>query len=226
MLGGVLGAKTFHVIGRTIQGEADGRFWTAQFWQNFRFSRRFVWYGGVIGAILFLLIYVRLRKMPLRNATDMMTPFALSFDGVGRFGCLLAGCCYGKEASWGIVYNGVTRLLSPLFESVLCFIILTEFLIWKPERKRPGILLPLYLMAYSAGRFVLEFFRGDEKRGAFLIFSTSQWIALLILLTLFVAFWIMLAVLHSAGHGLGVPNKGFLERGALHLRKLRQPGKP
>ena len=190
-VGGVFVAKLFHIVGRALQGDSDGQFWTLQFWHNFNFFKGFVWYGGVIGALLFLLLYAKIRKMPLRNMLDLMTPFALSFDGIARFGCLFVGCCYGREASWGIKIDGITRLPSPLFESVLCFIILAEFLLWKPERKHSGILLPLYLVTYSTGRFVLEFFRGDETRGSFLIFSTSQWIALLILLTLVVAFIIL-----------------------------------
>jgi phosphatidylglycerol:prolipoprotein diacylglycerol transferase len=185
LAGGLIGAKLFHLAGRVIQGEA---FWTAQFWQSVRFSSGYVWFGGVAGALVFLLIYAKLRHMPLRKIMDIMTPFALSFDGVARFGCLFAGCCYGVRASWGIKLHGVTRFPSPLFESALCFVILAVLLIWRPERKRPGILLPLYLAAYSAGRFFLEFFRGDKSRGVFLMFSTSQWISLLALLALGVAF--------------------------------------
>jgi len=187
LAGGVVGAKLFHLAGRVIQG---GAFWTAQFWRSVSFISGYVWFGGVAGALVFLLGYAKIRHMPLQKIMDIMTPFALSFDGIARFGCLFAGCCYGVRASWGIMLHGVTRFPSPLFESVLCLIILALFLIWRPERKRPGILLPLYLAAYSVGRFVLEFFRGDKSRGAFLVFSTSQWIALLVLLALGVA-WLV-----------------------------------
>jgi len=181
LVGGVTGAKILHLAGRAIQGD---KFWTAQFWQSVRFNSGYIWYGGVMGAFLLLLLYAKIRKIPLRNLFDLMTPFALSFDGVARFGCLFAGCCYGARASWGIKLFGVTRLPSPLFESVLCFIILALLLIWKPERKRPGILLPLFLAFYSIGRFFLEFYRGDISRGALLMFSTSQWISLFVLITL------------------------------------------
>lgn len=178
LLGGVFGAKIFYIVGRAIQGQTDGQFWTIPFWQNFRFFVGFVWYGGVLGAALSLIIHAKILKISLKNLTDLMTPFALSFDGIARFGCLFAGCCYGVRASWGIKLHGVTRFPSPLFESALCLAVLVLLLIWRPERKRPGILLPIYLATYSIGRFFLEFFRGDESRGAFLIFSTSQWIAI------------------------------------------------
>ena len=185
LVGGLLGAKMLYLIGEVLQGKA---FWTAKFWQNVRFESGYVWYGGVMGAFVFLLVYAKLRKIPLRNTMDLMTPFALLFDGIARFGCLFAGCCFGVRASWGIKIHGVTRFPSPLFESALCLIILAVLLIWRPERKRPGVLLPLFLAMYSVGRFFLEFYRGDISRGAFLGVSTSQWIALVVLLGLAVAF--------------------------------------
>ena len=58
LIGGALGAKIFHIVGRIMKGEVNGQFWTAQFWRNFRLTGGFIWYGGVIGALLFLLIYV------------------------------------------------------------------------------------------------------------------------------------------------------------------------
>lgn len=45
-----------------------------------------------------------------------------------------------------------------------------------------GHLLQIYLIAYSCCRFGLEFLRGDVYRGMLLGLSTSQWLALLILL--------------------------------------------
>ena len=179
LIGGAAGAKIFHLAGRVMQGEA---FWTARFWLSARLSSGYIWYGGVVGAFIFLLLYAKIRKMPLKKITDLMTPFALLFNAIARFGCLLAGCCFGARSTWGLALYGVTRFPSPVFESALCLIILVIILVWKPERKRPGILLPLFLITYSAGRFVLEFYRGDASRGAFLLFSTSQWFALLIML--------------------------------------------
>jgi len=186
MLGGTFTAKLFYFVGVAIlEGQ---EVWTSQYWENISFTTGFVWYGGVIGAIVFTIIYAKLRSLPLKNVMDSMTPFALIFDGIARFGCLFVGCCYGKESTWGLNYNGVLRLPSPMFESVLCFIILTQVIIWKPERKYSGILLPLYLASYSLGRFVLEFFRGDARRGFFMSLSSSQWISLLLITVVFTWF--------------------------------------
>ena len=42
-----------------------------------------------------------------------------------------------------------------------------------------GRLMALYLFIYAVIRFILEYLRGDEIRGRYLCFSTSQWISLL-----------------------------------------------
>ena len=53
MLGGVIGAKIFHIVGSIIKGEVSGRFWEMQFWRSFSLTSGFVWYGGVIGRSCF-----------------------------------------------------------------------------------------------------------------------------------------------------------------------------
>jgi shikimate kinase/prolipoprotein diacylglyceryltransferase len=48
-----------------------------------------------------------------------------------------------------------------------------------------GKLLFLYLILYPVGRFVLEFFRGDEYRGFWGPLSTSQWISVFVITAAF-----------------------------------------
>ena len=45
-----------------------------------------------------------------------------------------------------------------------------------------GKLLPFYFISYGIIRFSLEFLRGDEIRGRWLIFSTSQWISIVLII--------------------------------------------
>ncbi|MCL1952665.1 MAG: prolipoprotein diacylglyceryl transferase, partial [Oscillospiraceae bacterium] len=124
------------------------------------------------------------------------------FHACGRVGCFCAGCCYGREAAWGIAFthapgapNGVPLVPVQLFEAGFNLLLMAAILIFKPERRRPGLLLPLYLAAYAAARFVLEFFRGDSGRGVLLL-STSQWISLLVILPAAIALFLR----RNAGH--------------------------
>lgn len=43
---------------------------------------------------------------------------------------------------------------------------------------KKGMTGAMYIITYSVGRFILEFFRGDLERGAVGVLSTSQFISI------------------------------------------------
>jgi phosphatidylglycerol:prolipoprotein diacylglycerol transferase len=185
MIGAIVGAKLFQLIGFIIRDGSNPGFWTIENWKNM-LPGGGVFYGGLIGGLIAALIYIRKNKLDFWEVTDILVPSVLLFHTFGRLGCFFAGCCYGGEATWGITFThsliapkGVSLIPVQLFEAGFNLLVLIAILIVRPERKRPRILLPLYLMVYAIGRFVLEFFRGDIGRGIYLL-STSQWISLLI----------------------------------------------
>lgn len=148
-----------------------------------------VFYGGLIGGIIAGWISIKAQKLPADTATDCLAPAIAMFHGVARIGCFLGGCCYGVEWEHGITFtnsivesaNGVPRVPIQLFESG--FELLLSGLLWLLLLKAPktrGKLLALYLLIYSAGRFILEFWRGDEYRGFIFGLSTSQFISILL----------------------------------------------
>lgn len=149
-----------------------------------------VFYGGLLGGILAGFLYARRRKEKLNLAayTDMVAPAVPLFHMFGRIGCFLGGCCYGVESDFGFVFehslveaaNGVRRFPVQLAEAgfnLLLFVVLA-WLLKKGFCK--GKLFLLYLLAYSVGRFVLEFWRGDAYRGFLFGVSISQFISVLV----------------------------------------------
>ena len=146
----------------------------------------FVVYGGIIGGILVAIAYCRLKKVNGFDYLDLMVPSVAVAQGFGRIGCFLAGCCYGRETSSpiGVVFthsnfapNGVRLIPTQLIMSAGDFAI-AAILFWyasKP-RKRAQVTI-LWVLLYSIGRFIIEFFRADE-RGTVGALSTSQFIAL------------------------------------------------
>ena len=150
-----------------------------------------VFYGGLIGACIGGYVYMKKNKLNIAQYTDTAVPCIPLFHAFGRAGCFLAGCCYGVESKFGIVYhyavaesaNGVRRFPIQLAEAVeniiLCIIL---FIVLKRAKKIPhGALLWIYGMTYPVMRFINEFFRGDyAERGYFGILSTSQWISIVI----------------------------------------------
>jgi phosphatidylglycerol:prolipoprotein diacylglycerol transferase len=153
-----------------------------------------VFYGGLILAVAVALIYIRRIGLPLWTTCDVFAPGIALGHVVGRFGCLFAGCCYGKPTTmpWGITFtnrfaleNVGTPLNVPLhptqiYEAGAEFLILIILL--ASERKgKPfaGRTFWIYMLLYAISRFIIEFFRGDE-RGNVGMFSTSQFISLLL----------------------------------------------
>ncbi|MGN0601085.1 MAG: prolipoprotein diacylglyceryl transferase [Oscillospiraceae bacterium] len=149
-----------------------------------------VFYGGLIGAIISAGIYSKVGHLT-SDYFDIGACMIPLFHTFGRIGCFLSGCCYGIESDIGFVYhyspdvlaNGVRRFPVQLVEAGFNFAIF--LIVWYLLRhnKLKGKLLFVYLLLYSVVRFCLEFLRGDAIRGHFWIFSTSQWISIIIFIS-------------------------------------------
>ena len=63
-------------------------------------------------------------------------------------------------------------------KSVIAIVVPFVLTIIAGKKKGDGQVAGLYLVCYSVGRFVLEFFRGDLERGNVGSLSTSQFIAI------------------------------------------------
>jgi phosphatidylglycerol:prolipoprotein diacylglycerol transferase len=153
-----------------------------------------VFYGGLIVAVIVALWYIRRVGLPLWTTCDVFAPGIALGHVIGRFGCLFAGCCYGKPTTkpWGITFTdpfaatnvgtplGVPLHPTQLYEAGAELLIL--FVLLFSERKGrpyPGRTFWLYMLLYAISRFIIEFYRGDE-RGTVGIFSTSQFISIIL----------------------------------------------
>jgi phosphatidylglycerol:prolipoprotein diacylglycerol transferase len=105
-------------------------------------------------------------------------------QALGRVGCFLNGCCYGKvDAGRGVVFpnleDNLPHLPVQLYETAAC-LALSLFLVWfLPRRRFTGQVTLVYVALYAVLRFLLEFLRGDAERGTLLLpwLWPSQWIA-------------------------------------------------
>ena len=153
-----------------------------------------VFYGGLILAVAVALWYIRKIGLPLWTTCDVFAPGIALGHVVGRFGCLFAGCCFGKPTTrpWGITFTdpfaaanvgtplGVPLHPTQLYEAGAEFIILVFLLATERKgRAYPGRTFWLYMLLYAISRFIIEFYRGDE-RGAVGMFSTSQFISIVL----------------------------------------------
>jgi phosphatidylglycerol:prolipoprotein diacylglycerol transferase len=149
----------------------------------------FVLYGGIIGGILAAIMYCKSKRVNFFQYFDLTVPSVALAQGSGRIGCFLAGCCYGREtdSAIGIVFhnssiapNGIKLIPTQLLSSAGDFLIVIVLLLYARKDRKTGKVGALYLILYSVGRFIIEFFRNDY-RGSIGILSTSQLISLIIL---------------------------------------------
>lgn len=164
-------------------------------------SGGFVFYGGLIGAVIAVYIYSRQFKVAFKELLLTMIPVIPLIHTFGRIGCLGAGCCYGMEyhGFGNIVFhnsmfapNGVELFPMQIVESICNLIIFAIILITYTKHVGTYKTVGLYLILYSVTRFVLEFFRGYLIRGHLFSISTSQWISIIlfvIAIAIFVLEW-------------------------------------
>lgn len=147
----------------------------------------FVVMGGIIGGILTGYLYCKIKKLDFFEFFDLVMPSVALAQGFGRIGCFLAGCCYGKETEsiLSITFrnsdfapNGVALIPTQIYSSLLDFLHFFVLLFIARHKKAGGQVAACYLILYSAGRFILEFFRGDIARGSVGVLSTSQFISI------------------------------------------------
>jgi len=136
-------------------------------------------YGGLVGGIVWTILYTRVTKLPILAVLDVCAaPVALG-HAIGRIGCFVAGCCYGKATSlpWGVQFTSpvaaqiagtpLNLSLHPtqLYEAAVEFVNLL-LLIWLGKRQRfSGQLIGAFFMLYGLERGAIEFLRDDPGRG-------------------------------------------------------------
>jgi phosphatidylglycerol:prolipoprotein diacylglycerol transferase len=143
-------------------------------------------YGAILGGLLAAWIYCRLKRVTFAPLADLAAPGVILAQAIGRVGCILNGCCTGKETSvpWAFVYTNplsqanmydpvtgqvVSALYLPLHPThlyelvgdLVIFVLL--FWVFRGRLKPDGSLFALYLALYSAVSFTVRFWRGDTE---------------------------------------------------------------
>jgi len=147
------------------------------------FVSGFTFYGGLLGGGLTAIVgsaVICKRKFPLYFMLDILSVCLMIGHAIGRIGCFLGGCCYGKAANtiFTVPYpiNGAWVRVYPtqLYESLFLF------LLFLYSYRHLANSFGRYLIFYGTFRFFIEFLRGDD-RGIEILLSPSQWISLMLI---------------------------------------------
>lgn len=134
-----------------------------------------IFYGGFIGACAGVILYCVLKKEPLWRLADMFAPSISLGNAFGRFGCLMTGCCYGRECQlpWAIHFpadhatHGLGVHPTQIYDSLLN-LAGYAFLAWAyPKKKFDGQIFSAWLLIYPVTRSFTESFRGDYPQRYF-----------------------------------------------------------
>ena len=173
VIGGLLGAKIHYLI---IHPDA----WPG----NLLSGGGLVWFGGLFGAIVAVVIVTRLSKERLAAVMDSGAPAVAVGYAVGRMGCFLRGDDYGvpTDLPWGIAFpEGLPPTTVPVHPTQLyeigASLVIFALLVWviSPRFKREGPLIFAYLLLAGIERFLVEFVRTNEAVALGL--TQQQWIS-------------------------------------------------
>lgn len=199
MAGGFLGARLFYLLAHLDRVIAYPRIVL----QLYGGTASWGAYAG--GGIAFWLYFI-LRRQSFLPYADILASCLGIGPFIGRWGCLLNGCCFGSLSNvpWAISYpsgsyafaahvqRGLLDLQSlrslpvhpfQIYLSLNGFMLFLLFtFLWKKIRFPNGVLFWLYWLTYSFIRFFLEFYRDTQYEDRLGFFSVPQAIMILIFL--------------------------------------------
>ena len=183
LVAAIVGSRLFYVV-TAWETFADNPLESIKIWKG-----GLVFYGGFIGAVAAAVVYIKLNRLPIWKTADIVAPSLSLGQAIGRLGCFLAGCCYGRhsDVSWAVTFTDQSCLApvnTPLhptqlysaFTNLAIFIVLWVF---SRRNRVPGRVFWTYVLLYGLTRSIIENLRGDF-RGAevFGLLSISQTLGL------------------------------------------------
>lgn len=175
ILGGIVGARIFFVLLNFSDFGGDPK-------QIIMIANGgLAWQGGLILGCLAGVMYVRKKKLSLSMMVDLAAPYLALGQAIGRIGCFLNGCCYGRPVAWGVYFpvHGDHLYPTQLYDAVM---LLGIFFVLKYLQKFSdcrGAIFSMYLMLASVERFTNEFFRADHM-SMVMGLSIFQWVSVMV----------------------------------------------
>nr|WP_302650699.1 prolipoprotein diacylglyceryl transferase [uncultured Agathobaculum sp.] len=122
-------------------------------------------YGAVIGVLIALLVYSRVKKLPFATLCDLAALGLLIGQCIGRWGNFVNGEAHGGETAlpWGMSIDGADPVHPTfLYESVWNLVGFIGLHFYSKKRKFRGEIALLYVAWYGLGRAWIEGLRTDS----------------------------------------------------------------
>jgi len=132
-----------------------------------------VFSGGLVATAAAMWGYLRRHRLAFWSTGDLWAPSLALGQAIGRFGCFMAGCCYGRPtgSSWGVMFThpqslaplNIPLYATQMFEAVSGFAVFLALIFLHGKKKFEGQVFLWYLILHSTARLFVERFRGDER---------------------------------------------------------------
>ena len=155
---GVAGARIFYVLD-------NFGYYTAHPVEIIMLQRGgLAWFGGLMLGTLSAVVYIKIKRKSIYRTLDLIVPFVALAQAIGRIGCLLNGCCFGKHADFGLYFSVHQEILIPtqLYSTLLLLVIYIILRLLQDSPHRDGQVFYVYLLLYALKRFFIEFLRADS----------------------------------------------------------------
>ena len=163
LLGGLIGSRVDYLIQNydSVSDDLIGNLFSGS---------GLVWFGGLVGGALGVLLWARVRGYLGLQLLDVCAPGLAIGYAIGRVGCQLSGDGdYGvaSDLPWAMAYPEGTVPTTeevhptPIYESIAMGLV--ALVLWRlRDRFRPGVLFAIYLVLAGIERLLVELIRRNE----------------------------------------------------------------
>ena len=132
-------------------------------------------HGGAILALVTYTLYTGWRRLDFWRTADLLTPPAAIFVFFARIGCLLTGCCYGKQCDPDFPlaltftnHSAIAPKNEALYPTQLAFAtaaLLVFVVVWarRKQERFEGEIALMGVSLFSLLAFIIEFLRADLR---------------------------------------------------------------
>jgi phosphatidylglycerol:prolipoprotein diacylglycerol transferase len=185
---GLLGSRAAYVVFH-LKSYVNQPLNSLKYWEG-----GLMFQGGLLSGLLLTIILAFLKRLNFLVMADAIAPALALGQAIGRIGCLLAGCCYGRIAPeklpialtfplGSIAPSGLPLYPTQIMESVGLFLIIIVLTLVLRRPRPVGLVLAYYLALSGLLRFAVDFYRGDNRGPKILLLAPTSWAALAILVT-------------------------------------------
>jgi len=167
MLWAIVGSRAMYVLmnfGYFKENPLDG----LKIWQG-----GLVFSGGLVAVGAAMVWHLRRNRLSFWEVGDLWAPAIALGQGIGRIGCFMAGCCYGRPTNlpWGVIFKdpqtlapqGIPLHPTQLYDFLSGSLIFLILLFVTLKKRYAGQVFVWFLILHSTARLITERFRGDDR---------------------------------------------------------------